>query len=130
MYERFLELLKENNVRTSDVSKATGIRPGTFTDWKNGRYKPKHDKMLLIAAYFDVAVEYLEGTSDDKTPLKPQWQDADEYWDEVKQEEQWRYEDFMHRMMKYYEVLNMDGQEHLLQTAQDMLQVDRFKKDK
>ena len=130
MYTRFLELLKENNVKTSDVAKATGIGQSLFSDWKAGRYKPKHDKMLLIAAYFGVAVEYLEGTSDDKTPLKPQWQDADEYWDEIKQEEQWRYEDFMHRMMKYYEMLSMAGQEHLLQTAQDMLQVDRFKKDK
>lgn len=130
MYTRFLELLKENNVKTSDVAKATGIGQSLFSDWKAGRYKPKHDKMLLIAAYFGVAVEYLEGTSDDKTPLKPQWQDADEYWDEIKQEEQWRYEDFMHRMMKYYEMLSMAGQEHLLQTADDMLQVARFRKEK
>lgn len=128
MYERFQELLKEANVKTSDVSKATGIRPGTFTDWKSGRYKPKHDKMLLIAAYFGVSVEYLEGTSDDKLPSAPQWQEYEEFEREQQLEEQWRLSDFMQKMLKYYRAFNEDGQEHILQTCEDMLQIDRFRK--
>ena len=130
MYERFLELLKEKNVKTSEVAKATGIRPGVFSDWKAGRYKPKHDKITLIAAYFGVAVEYLEGTSSDKMPNVPQWQDYDEYMDGIAQEEQMRFADFMLKMKQFYGKLNEDGQEHLLQTAQDMLQVDRFRRIK
>ena len=130
MYERFLKLLKEKNVKTSDVAKATGIGQSLFSDWKAGRYRPKHDKMILIATYFGVAVEYLEGTSDDRMPKTPQWQDYDEYMDEIAQDEQWRFEDFMLRMKRYYEKFNEDGQEHLLQTAQDMLQIDRFRNDK
>ena len=129
MYERFLELLKEKNVKTSDVSKATGIGPGVFSDWKSGRYKPKHDKMMLIAAYFEVAVEYLEGTSDIKIPQSPQWQDYDNYLEELRLEEQWRFEEFMAQMKRCYDQLNFDGQEHLIQTAIDMLQIDRFRKD-
>ena len=59
MYERFVELLHRKGVKVSDVSKATGIRSGSFTDWKMGRYTPKIDKLEKIAAYFGVPVEYL-----------------------------------------------------------------------
>lgn len=34
MYEKYLELLEEKNCRNIDVSKATGIPPSTFSDWK------------------------------------------------------------------------------------------------
>ena len=79
MYEIYAELLKEKGVRTSDVVKATGISSSMFTDWKMGRYHPKHDKMLLIASYFGVSVEYLEGQTEERTPQRPQWQDAGEF---------------------------------------------------
>lgn len=83
MYEIFASLLKERGVKTSDVAKATGISSSMFTDWKRGRYRPKHDKMLLIASYFGVSVEYLEGLSEERTPQKPQWQDEDEFISEL-----------------------------------------------
>lgn len=43
------------------MSKETGIPQSTLSDWKNGRYTPKADKMLKIAEYFDVPLEYLVG---------------------------------------------------------------------
>ena len=62
MYNRFEELLKEKKVRVADVSRATGIRSGVFTDWKAGRYVPKYDKLKKIADYFGVSIEYLTQT--------------------------------------------------------------------
>ena len=59
MYKFFAELLKERNVTAADVSRATGIRTSTLTDWKMGRTKPKSDKLKAIADYFGVTVEYL-----------------------------------------------------------------------
>jgi len=59
MYSIFEELLHRNNVKVSDVCRATGIRPSTFTDWKKGFYSPKHDKLQKIADFFGVSVEYL-----------------------------------------------------------------------
>ena len=59
MYEVFARLLKDRNIRVADVSNATGIRSGVFTDWKMGRYTPKADKLAKIADYFGVSVEYL-----------------------------------------------------------------------
>lgn len=58
MYEKFAELLMQRKVTAYRVSKETGIPANTFTDWKNGRSKPKFDKLLLLAKYFDVSVEY------------------------------------------------------------------------
>lgn len=59
MYDVFEALCKQNNVTPYAVGKATGIRTGTLTNWKKGRYTPKADKMKLIADYFGVSVEYL-----------------------------------------------------------------------
>lgn len=59
MYERYVELRDKKGVTDYRVSKDTGIARSTFTDWKNGRSAPKVEKMLLLAEYFDVSVEYL-----------------------------------------------------------------------
>ena len=62
MYEKFANLLSERGVTAYRVSKDTGIAANTFTDWKNGRSKPKFDKLLILAKYFDVPVEYFAET--------------------------------------------------------------------
>ena len=58
MYKKFAALLYRRNISAYRVSKDTGIPANTFTDWKNGRSKPKFDKLLILAKYFDVPVEY------------------------------------------------------------------------
>lgn len=60
MYKIFEKLLADNNVTAYKVSKETGIGRSTFTDWKNGRSVPGTDKMIKIADYFGVSVEYLK----------------------------------------------------------------------
>ncbi|MCC8025672.1 MAG: helix-turn-helix domain-containing protein [Clostridium sp.] len=63
MYKKFAELLSQRGLTAYRVSKDTGIPANTFTDWKNGRSKPKFDKLLILAKYFGVPVEYF---ADDK----------------------------------------------------------------
>ena len=58
MYKKFAELLFQRGLTAYRVSKDTGIPANTFTDWKNGRSKPKFDKLLILAKYFGVPVEY------------------------------------------------------------------------
>lgn len=67
MYNRFNELLKEHNVTAYQVGKATGISTSTLSEWKNGKYTPKMDKVQKIADYFNVSVDYLLGN--EKTSL-------------------------------------------------------------
>ncbi|GLB30964.1 hypothetical protein LAD12857_28870 [Lacrimispora amygdalina] len=58
MYKKFAALLDEREVTAYRVSKETGIPANTFTDWKTGRSKPKFDKLMALAKYFEVPVEY------------------------------------------------------------------------
>lgn len=58
MYSKFADLLSKKNVTTYQVSKATGISQGTFSSWKHGRFTPKVDKLLKIANYFKVPLDY------------------------------------------------------------------------
>ena len=70
MYEIFLKLLRESGLRASDVSKATGIPPSTFTDWKTGRSRPKQEKLEKLAEFFNVSVDYLLGRNESEEKEK------------------------------------------------------------
>lgn len=59
MYEIYCKLRDKTGVKDIDVAKQTGITKSTFTDWKNGRSKPKNDKLQKIADYFGVPLSYL-----------------------------------------------------------------------
>lgn len=58
MYKKFEKLLAENNVTAYQVAQATGIASATLSAWKSGVYTPKLDKLLKIAEFFDVPLEY------------------------------------------------------------------------
>ena len=60
MWEIFEKLIKEKGLTAYKVSQATGIGRSTFTDWKNGRSIPGTDKLIKIAEYLEVSVEYLK----------------------------------------------------------------------
>lgn len=57
-YEKFKALLDERHVTAYQVSKQTGIRRATFSEWKRGKYTPKVDKLMKIADYFGVPISY------------------------------------------------------------------------
>lgn len=58
MFERYAELRDKAGITNADVSAETGISPTVFSDWKSGKSKPKADKLLKLARYFAVSVEY------------------------------------------------------------------------
>lgn len=66
MYEIYQRLLDEKGLKNADVSRATGISNMTLSDWKNGKTTPKQDKLLKIADYFGVSLDYLMTGSDKK----------------------------------------------------------------
>lgn len=68
MYEIYCKLRDKKGVKDADVAKATGITKSTFSDWKNGRSKPKDEKLLKIAEYFEVTLDYLRTGEE---PLQP-----------------------------------------------------------
>ena len=62
-YDVFARLLEEKGVKAYDVAKHTGVRQSTLSEWKRGTYTPKADKRKILADYFGVTLEYLDGDS-------------------------------------------------------------------
>lgn len=67
MYEVFAKLLEEKGLKAADVTRATGIKSPVFSEWKKGKSKPNTEKMIKIANYLGVTVEYL--TTGEKSSL-------------------------------------------------------------
>lgn len=57
MYDTFKKLMDERGLTSYRVSLDTGIPQTTLSDWKNGRSKPKVDKLKILADYFSVSLE-------------------------------------------------------------------------
>lgn len=58
MYEKYAKLRDSKRITDYRVASDTGITKSTFTDWKNGRSKPKIKKMKILADYFGVPIDY------------------------------------------------------------------------
>ena len=65
-----------------DLSKLTGIRESTISDWINGKYYPKQDKRLLIAKALKISPTRLfaldEGEQPTEGDLKDQYKELQE----------------------------------------------------
>lgn len=59
MYEIFAKLLEKKGLKAADVTRATGIKSPVFSEWKKGKSKPNIEKMIKIANFLGVSVEYL-----------------------------------------------------------------------
>ena len=71
MYQRYTELRDAAGVTDYEVSKQTGISTSTLTSWKYGRYVPKLNKILSLAKYFGVTVDYFTNEPTE-SPEKPE----------------------------------------------------------
>ena len=57
MYAKYVELRNSKGVKDAQVSAATRIPRSTFTDWKQGRSKPKLEKLIKLSEYFGVSLD-------------------------------------------------------------------------
>ena len=58
MDAKYKALKKKKKVTDYQVSKATGIARSTLSEINAGKYIPKADKLLKLAEYFNVPIEY------------------------------------------------------------------------
>ena len=54
MYKKFSELLLKTNKTIYRVAKDTRIATATLYDWKDGKSKPKAEKLKILADNFGV----------------------------------------------------------------------------
>lgn len=64
MYEIFEQLLKERGLSIAEFSRLTGIAKSTLSDWKKGKFQLKDSKRRVIADFFGVTLDYLDGRTD------------------------------------------------------------------
>ena len=62
MYEKFLNLLDLSGKTSYQVAKDTGVSTATLSNWKQGNYQPKIQKLKVLAEYFGVTVNYFVET--------------------------------------------------------------------
>ena len=78
MYEIFEQLLSKHHVTPYKVAKATGVTTTTLTNWKQGKYTPKQDKLQKIADYFGVTLDYLMTGREEPKEKSPELTSRDE----------------------------------------------------
>ena len=57
--ERLKEAMHNKRMRCIDLERATGIRSGTISNYRNGKYRPAQENLLHIAEALDVSEAWL-----------------------------------------------------------------------
>lgn len=65
---RLRALMKERGIRNNDLAKVLSMQSCGVTGYRSGNTQPPLDKIIDIAKYFEVSVDYLLGLSDMPTP--------------------------------------------------------------
>jgi transcriptional regulator with XRE-family HTH domain len=65
VYIKYAALRDKKGITDYRVSKETGISTSTLSNWKQGNYEPKLEKLLVLAKYFGVSVEYFANDASD-----------------------------------------------------------------
>lgn len=103
---RFRELLARSPGTDAHLAEAIGVSKQSVSAWKNGTRFPKWPAVKSIAEYFNVNAAWLEGVTDDDTPVQsiPQAQTSPAETE----------------LLSIYRDLNDSGQNILLNTARGL----------
>lgn len=63
--DRFREVIANKDITQTELSKITGITQSSISDWLNGKYLPKQDKIDILAKALGVSPAYLMGWEDE-----------------------------------------------------------------
>ena len=62
--DRLIELKVAHNVRQQDIADAIGISLRGYQYYEKGTKEPTMSKLIALAKYFDVSLDYLVGITD------------------------------------------------------------------
>lgn len=63
--ERLIKIMNEKDIKQPELSLMTGITQSSISDYINGKYSPKQDKIDLLAKALGVSPTYLLGYEED-----------------------------------------------------------------
>ena len=64
---RLKELRSARNLSQKTVAESVGMAPMAYQRYEYGAREPAFNKLIALADYFDVSLDYLVGRSDDPT---------------------------------------------------------------
>ena len=73
LIERMKSTMEKLDISAAEISRRTGIRSSSISDYLTGKYAPKQDKIYLIAEALGVSPAWLMGWEDEnglKIPLQ------------------------------------------------------------
>jgi len=65
--ERLKELRSSRNLTQKQIYEAVGLSPLGYQRYEYGAREPAYQKLIALADYFNVSLDYLVGRSDDPT---------------------------------------------------------------
>lgn len=60
-YQKYVALRDKKGLTDYAIAKATNLNRAMFSNWKNGRYIPKIDKLQKLADFFGISITELLG---------------------------------------------------------------------
>ena len=63
--ERIKYLRAEKGIGQEDLAKELGVSCGAISFWENGLREPNMNRLIALAKYFHVSIDYLVGLTDD-----------------------------------------------------------------
>lgn len=76
MMQRLKELREKKNMTQTQVGDLIGVSCVTIGRYESGEREPSNDKIIALAKYFGVSVDYLLGN--DKQEGEPEWEPAED----------------------------------------------------
>ena len=61
MFDTIKDLMAQHGTRKVDLAEAIGASAGNICDWFSGRSQPKLEKLIKIADYYGVSLDYIAG---------------------------------------------------------------------
>ncbi len=68
--DRLKEILDARDMKPADLANITGIARSSISDYLNGRYEAKQDKIDIIASKLGISPAYLMGWEDESKTIK------------------------------------------------------------
>lgn len=111
--QRLRKARKERGFTQKQLADLIDAKHNSVSDWENDKNKPDPDTIEYICGALDIPVSFLFSDSIQikKTP-EPTDIDSED----------------LHPLLKIYEQLNVDGQNRLMEYAQDLAEMPKYKK--
>lgn len=115
--DKLKKLLTEKNMKAVDLARSTGLSEAAISDYLKGKKEPRGRQSISIAKALEVSLDTLWETGFQETKKSPELTEVNSGDDADK-----------HPLLKIYDDLNADGQERLMEYAEDLADMPKYKK--